>query len=193
VSKHLFVDVETLGTESNAVLLSLGMVYADFSEDFTYDQLIETGFYVKFDANEQKEMGRTMEKGTIEWWKKQDKEVFDSEVRVKPTDVKLLDGLNQAAEWIASVPGYSRKTGTVWTRGSIDDMVLGSVCKQAGRAPLFPFYLVRDVRTAVDILYGSHNGYVDIDAPMPNIQKHNPTVDAALDAMMLRYGVPVVG
>lgn len=195
MAKHLFLDVETLGVSSNAVLLSLGLVAADLSEDFTFSDLLENSFYVKFDVKSQKEMGRQMDPDTIEWWKRQDKEIFDSQVRIKSTDVTLEDGINQAARWIMSVDGYDRKNGFVWTRGGMDNCILEDITRSLDRSPLFPYYLVRDVRTAVDLLYGSDRGYVPIEPEVrdqiPYNKWHDPVFDAAMNAIMLRYGQEV--
>ena len=52
----------------------------------------------------------------------------------------------------------------------------------------------RDVRTAVDCLYGSSNGYVEVvkdGFDRAAVIKHHPVHDCALDAMMLMYGKQV--
>jgi hypothetical protein len=49
----------------------------------------------------------------------------------------------------------------------------------------------RDIRTAVDILTGSTNGYCDVvydGFDRHEVIKHHPVHDCALDAMMLMYG-----
>lgn len=190
MSNNLFVDIETLGTSSHAVVLSLGMMIVDVSSDFTYQDLMDHSFFVKFDVEEQKALGREMEQRTIDWWKKQEKEVFDAQVRKKPYDESVYNGLVKAARWLDDDEDYNRGSGTVWTRGAIDSMVLEDLSKHMDLGPLFPYYLVRDVRTAVDILYDSSNGYVKFDAEIPSdAKKHNPVHDCALNALMLRYGI----
>lgn len=52
----------------------------------------------------------------------------------------------------------------------------------------------RDIRTAVDIMYGSTNGYCSVEHPdfaRHNVIKHHPVHDCALDVMMLLYGKQV--
>jgi hypothetical protein len=59
--------------------------------------------------------------------------------------------------------------------------------------PIFPFKRWRDVRTAVDFLTGTTNGYCKVDYPgfdpYLHITKHNPIDDCVLDVMQLIYGV----
>jgi hypothetical protein len=57
--------------------------------------------------------------------------------------------------------------------------------------PITGYAMWRDVRTAVDILYGTTNGYVEVDHPLFDrtaVIKHHPVHDCALDAMQLLYG-----
>jgi hypothetical protein len=73
---------------------------------------------------------------------------------------------------------------------------MDSMEEQLEIEPIFPYARWRDVRTAVDFLYGSMNGYVKVDVPPwiesfdkeIHITKHNPIDDCVLDAMMLMYG-----
>jgi len=83
---------------------------------------------------------------------------------------------------------------TMWARGSLDQLVIDSLAKKFDLQPLTDYNRWRDVRTAVDILYGTTNGYCEIE--YPNFEraaciKHHPVHDCALDAMMLMYGKQV--
>lgn len=184
--KDLFVDIETLGTKQDSVILSLGMIAVNLSEEFGYDDIEK--FFIKFDAKDQKErLGRKVYKDTVEWWKKQDKKVQESQLKAYNTDVSLEEGLTQAAAWMKNVEGYHSKDSWVWTRGLMESFLLEHACEQVGRSPLFPFNKVRDVRTAVDILTGTRNGYIETTMDTSNLDKHDPVNDVILDAFMLRY------
>lgn len=186
MSKHLFADIETLSTSQNAIILSLGMVAVDLATDFNYEDIEK--FFVKFDVKEQKEKyGRIAEKDTMEWWNKQDKEIRDSQVKASKNDVSLAEGFKQAAEWMMSIDNYDSKNGWVWTRGMFESFILDHAAKDIGRSPLFHFGRVRDLRTAIDILSDSSNGYCQTTKSIPNIQKHDPVNDCILDAFMLAY------
>jgi hypothetical protein len=60
-----------------------------------------------------------------------------------------------------------------------------------GVEPIFHYSKWRDVRTAVDFLSGSNNGYCEVDYegfdPALDITKHNPIDDCVYDAMQLMY------
>ena len=187
MSTHLVFDIETLCLRETAAILSIGIVPVDFSEEFDYQDLIDRSWFIKFDARDQIErLGRTKDEDTINWWKQQDRETIRSQVKPLETDVTLEEGLKQTAEWMQSVEGYNRKSSWVWTRGGMDAMITEHACIQVERQPLFPFWVVRDVRTAVDIIAGTDRGYCQVDAVLPEVQKHHPVHECAYDAMMIR-------
>ena len=64
-------DVETLGVESNAVVLSAALIHFDPEKRPTYQDLLDNACFVKFNAKEQLDMGRTVSKSTLAWWKEQ--------------------------------------------------------------------------------------------------------------------------
>jgi hypothetical protein len=70
-------------------------------------------------------------------------------------------------------------------------MVIDSLAKKFALQPLTDYNRWRDVRTAVDILCGTTNGYTDVVYPgfeRAAVIKHHPVHDCALDAMQLMYG-----
>ena len=84
----------------------------------------------------------------------------------------------------------------VWARGNLDQMVLSHIEDQMNLENIWSYARWRDVRTAIDFLYGTKNGYVDVDTPAwveafdskLHITKHNPIDDCIFDAMQLMYG-----
>jgi len=181
------VDIETLATEANAVILSAGIIAVDFGKELTVPGLLKDSVYVKFNAKSQIPK-RLVEESTLTWWKAQDKEVYDSQVRSQPDDLTLEDGFFKLKSFLQK-NGLTKKS-IIWTRGELDSTVLQNIAKQLEQPLLFPFYRVRDIRTAVDILYGSDNGYCKMSVDIPvNIKKHHPVYDCIIDALMLRYGI----
>ena len=67
------VDIETLGSVNNSVILSVGMVACDSTKDYTFKELVENGYYAKLDVKTQVEAGRKIHKDTLDWWASQDK------------------------------------------------------------------------------------------------------------------------
>lgn len=189
-------DIETLGVESTTVVLSAGIVYFDPAADdnLSYEELVERGLFVKFDAKDQvKRLDRTITKSTLDWWAKQGK--WQQETNFNPLEDDLLveDGFKVLHKYINKyLKGKSWETEIMWARGSLDQMAIDSLANKAGVDPIAPFNRWRDVRTAVDMLTGSTNGYCEVaDLDWDKVAKHHPVHDCALDALMLMRGIPV--
>ena len=64
-------DIETLGVESNAVVLSAALIHFDPEKRPTYQDLLDNALFVKLNSKDQvKRLGRTVDLGTLEWWQK---------------------------------------------------------------------------------------------------------------------------
>jgi hypothetical protein len=183
-------DVETLGKNSNAVILSMACVYFDVSKRPSYQELVNSAFFVKLDAEDQiKRLKRTVTKSSIEWWHKQCHNAKVKSVIPSEYDVKIEDGIEMMRQWSKQFPNNDKCT--VWARGNLDQLVLDYNEEQFAIEPVFFYNRWRDVRTAVDFMTNSSNGYCEVDYPgfdMNMVTKHDPVDDCALDAMMLMYG-----
>lgn len=182
-------DIETLDAESTAVVLSASIIHFEIGEQYTYEQLLERACFVKFNAQEQVDLGRSVDKGTVDWWASQHEYVRKISLARLKDDLTAVQGINIIKEYMAQ---YPEKNQTIWSRGSLDQMAIDSLCKATKQDLIAPYYVWRDVRTAVDLLTETgKGGYCDIDHPTfqrHNVIKHHPTHDCALDIMMLIYG-----
>lgn len=184
-------DVETLGKESNSVMLSMAAIYFDPETKPSYEELYNSAFFVKFDVEDQvRRLDRKIGKTTMQWWAKQCDIVKAKSLKPnKALDVKFEDGYEAMRKW-----AESKKDDQcyVWARGNLDQLVLDSFEEQLEIKPIWPFNRWRDVRTAIDILYNTSNGYCPVNYPRfsaeAKVIKHNPVDDCAYDAMMLMYG-----
>ena len=181
-------DVETLGVESTCVILSAAMVHFDPEMRPTYQDLLDNACFVKFDVKEQIQLGRTSSKSTLEWWKTQHEYV--RKVSLDPTrnDMTAENGMTAFYNYMAKFPNADKQT--MWARGSLDQMAIDSLAVRLGVQEITGYNMWRDVRTAIDIMSGSTNGYCEVDHPLFNrtqVIKHHPVHDCALDAMMLMY------
>ena len=183
-------DVETLGTESKSVILSMAAIYFNPEEKPNFQQLLDSAFFVKFNSKEQIQVyNRTVSQSTLDWWAAQPTETKDVSFKPKADDLSAVDGIQKFHDWIKSFSDYDKST--VWARGNLDQLVLHSLENDVKVETLFPFWQWRDVRTAVDILTGSSRGYCAVNYPgfdVRTVVKHNPIHDCAYDAMMLMYG-----
>lgn len=184
-------DVETLGKKSDSVILSMAAIYFNPDEKPSPQQMRDDAFYAKFSVKDQHtRLKRHMGQSTMEWWKKQCDNVKKVSFIPNEIDCKFEDGYAAMRKWAES---KNDPKCWVWARGNLDQLVLDDIEEQCGLEPIWYFNRWRDVRTAVDFLYNTQDGYTDVDYPgfdsRNDITKHNPIDDCLLDAMMLMYGV----
>jgi hypothetical protein len=183
-------DIETLGTESSSVVLSAAIVYFDGKEKLSYQDYLNKTLFVKFDVADQiRRLKRTVDKDTLEWWNKQSDYVRTQSIKPKPDDSLTEEGIDKIVRYMNKFENPREQM--IWARGSLDQVIIDSLFKLVGKLPMTEFYNWRDTRTAVDILYGSSNGYCDIDHPDFNrdlVIKHVPYHDVCYDVMMLTQG-----
>jgi hypothetical protein len=170
----------------------MACVYFDPTKKPSPDEMRETAFFAKFNAKDQKErLGRTMTRSSLDWWAKQCDIVKDMSFKPSDNDVMIEDGIEAMRVWSKTFPLHDKCW--VWARGNLDQLVLDSMEEKLGIEPVFFFNRWRDVRTAIDLLKGTTNGYCKVDYPgfdpYLHITKHNPIDDCIYDAMMLQYGI----
>ncbi len=182
-------DVETLGKESNSVVLSLACVYFKPEDKPSYTDLMKDAFFVKFDVDEQvKKYGRKLDKGTIEWWAKQCDLAKRKSLMPNPIlDKPLIEGFEEFRAWTKT---KQDDDCWIWARGNLDQIALESISNQIEREPIWNFNRWRDVRTLIDILYDTKTGYVDVPGfdPQSHVIKHDPVHDIAYDVTMMLFG-----
>lgn len=183
-------DVETLGKESNSVMLSMAAIYFDPDKKPSPQELRDGAFFVKFDVEDQiKRLHRKVGKTTMKWWAKQCENVKNKSFRPSVEDIPFEEGYESMRRWAKE---KNDSKCYVWARGNLDQLVMDSFEEQLEIEPIWPYNRWRDVRTAIDFLYNVNTGYCSVDYPGfdkdLHITKHNPVDDCVLDAMMLMYG-----
>ena len=64
---HGMIDLETLGVKPNSAILTVGAIkFNPFTDDEPHD-----GLYLRINVDDQTEIGRTIDQGTLNWWAKQ--------------------------------------------------------------------------------------------------------------------------
>jgi len=111
------LDLETLATDADAVIVSLGAVFFD-------KENIGDKFYAILDLDDQIAKGRTKSEQTLDWWAKQSdavRAVFD-QPRTKTPEV-----LENFTKWLGE------EKVCIWGNGSdFDNAVLGSCYENFG-------------------------------------------------------------
>lgn len=185
--KHLVVDIETLSTEPNAVVLALAIVPFTFEDHTYFSTLLTQGLMVKFKVEEQVKVHRRhIEESTVSWWKEQQKKIRDIIVKPSPSDVTIRDGLSEFNQFVLGISGFSKEKSYVWSRGNdFDFPIIKTLFRDANISLPYNHWKIRDVRTAIDIMAGTDNGKYTVKYGGEGFMEHHPLHDSAMDAARL--------
>lgn len=95
MSKRVMLDIETLGTDPGAVVLSIGAVLFDADGVDLTEQ-----FYREIDMESAQDAGLHIDAGTLKWWRKQDESVREVLDGGEPLEQVLID----FADWLPNEP-----------------------------------------------------------------------------------------
>jgi exodeoxyribonuclease VIII len=104
---QVMLDLETLAQSPNAVICSIGAV------KFTLAEGITDTFYCTVDAKDCKKYGMVVEEQTINWWKKQPREVM---AELLKDTIPLKDALVEFSKW------FGTKSLPTWSCGASFDL-----------------------------------------------------------------------
>lgn len=187
-------DFETLSQNPvDGVVVSFAMMNFDpnrFADNpYTYQELLDKTHYLKFDVEDQvKNYNRKIEKSTLEWWSRQNKEA----------QAKLAPSSNDKS--IAELHGFfvvNRATNLnkVYTRrNTFDPIFMTSLMKATGNPEPYNWWDVRDTISYIEGLsYGVEldTGFIP-EGLEDKFVKHDPTHDIAMDVMRLQTLVQAV-
>ena len=146
--KHFMVDLETLDTGPDALVLSVGIVEFDLENNKLGAEL-----YVELNApnvmNQQTECGRVVSEATVQWWAAQSQEartLFDKGFGNRVTD--LHEGLREISDFIWTQSTQDIDNVKIWGNGAaFDNVILRNLYKAAGMNAPWKFYNDRCFRT----------------------------------------------
>ena len=136
----VMVDLETMGTETDAQVLSIGAVRfrLDTRDDVTSINDEERCFYARLDLADQADKGRTTTDSTLEWWESQSDEarqVFEEEPE---------DAANALKRFLKFCKGGKR----IWGNGNMfDNAIVRDLCKTYDLEYPVSYWNDLDVRT----------------------------------------------
>lgn len=187
IYEHFTLDIETLSTESNAVVLSLAMVAFDPTGQQP-DQIFAERF---LDIDEQAKLGRHVSGSTLSWWLGQDRD--SRELQVEGQRVYCPQAIWQMAQWIREMTGegpcgpWLSQKAKIWGNGKdFDVVVLGSLIHQLELEKPWHF---RNTRCFRD-LYLQHP---DVTTELPGLTKHSALDDALWEAAHIKNIVATKG
>lgn len=176
-------DLETLDTNPNGVILSLGIVMFDITAANTFEELVAQGFNIYFDQKQQIEADRSISDDTVDWWERQGDEA--KECLNNPHQVSCENLHKYLAAFYTSMGKKPNpKTCRWFSRGHFDASFLENFCRTFEIDPPYKFWTWRDSRSYLDGAgIGTRNE--KIEKPKELIP-HNSHHDAAFEAMMLQ-------
>lgn len=179
------MDIETLSTNGNAIVLSIGICFFDDSVMQPFSDIVDSGMEIFFNVEEQVELGRHKSPSTQSWWESQGEEarrVLTAEHTINPrefydvyTSELVKHDLHQ--NWLT-------KHGRWFTRGPhFDIAIMDSLFGDYNVSPPWKYYNVRDIRTWLEC----HGMPDNLKLVRPDgMVAHNALHDAAFDAWMMQ-------
>ena len=140
---NIMMDIETLGTNFNAVVLQITMV------KFNWDKSITSRITVNISIEEQLIKGRTIDESTVNWWKEQKSDVFESCIKEQK---KPLEALNELKRFV----NYD---DVVWSHATFDAPIVASLFNDFGIRVPWKYTNARDIRTLIDMSEINLNDY----------------------------------
>lgn len=141
----IMIDIETLATDSNAVVLQFAAVPFSIEDGYPCGPSFNTGFNVQ---DQIKQYKRTVDDSTLVWWLKQQHE---SQIDVaEAIETKLQQAtVNTVCEIIRWIIEEMKNGCTeIWSSGSTFDIpILESLMGQCFYRVPWEFYMIRDLRT----------------------------------------------
>jgi hypothetical protein len=162
MARHLMVDLETLATSPDAVILTIGAVTFDPASNRIFDKL-----YHRVDIESCDRLGMTVNDDTVEWWSKQAADV--------QTEAFAEDNRLPIEEVIEKFHKFAWNCDAFWSHGATFDLViLDCYYRKLNKVPPWNFWQIRDTRTLFDLGY---------DPEMPKEGLHNALEDASRQAI----------
>ena len=137
----LMIDIETLGTRPDSVIMTVGAVLFD-PEDSSRGQKIVC---IRPRIDEQISMGRSIEHPTLEWWSTQNPKIWrDAICAADRTGVRNS---------LSVLGDFADGADLIWAYGpQFDIVMLESLYRQTGERPPWDYHQIRDCRTVTGLL-----------------------------------------
>lgn len=137
--QHIMLDLETMGFQSNASIVSIGAVAFDPEND-----LLGETFYINVDLTSCLDHGLGVSGETIIWWLKQSS---DAREALFQNPLPLKDALLMFAQFVQKF-----ENAKIWGNGiGFDNEIMKNAYKAVGLERPWGYYNDRDLRTLVDI------------------------------------------
>ena len=175
MTTHAMIDLETLATTPDCVVLTIGGVKFDPN---TLGESTQP-FYYRFNVDEQLDKGRTTSESTFEWWGKQEESVRE-EALGDGNRTGVLEVLKRLNTWCVGVD-------TIWCQGpAFDICILENLFRSYDHHVPWPFWKIRDRRTLFGIMPSDPRKEIKFNA-------HNALEDCKVQALCVQQTISKLG
>lgn len=156
--RHIMIDIETMGLEPNAAIISIGAVHFDKANLFTE-------FYTSVSLKSCLDLGLTTTQSTVDWWQKQS---VEARMAWQNEDAPTLpDALVKFNRWALGIGSLSEICP--WGNGADFDLtILGSAHRALQVDPPWKYYNHHCFRTMKNMFrvadfprQGTHHNALD--------------------------------
>lgn len=149
---HVMVDIETIATSADAVIIQVGAKYFEFDGENTDFPGIDVDFLMDVAVGDQvKRLKRVIDPHTISWWMDDTKPDARVSVLSRDTSDSLFDVMNALNDYISRAKLHSRQTDApfgVWANSPTFDLsIIRHAMVQLGIEPCWSYGREYDVRT----------------------------------------------
>lgn len=182
MAKEVMLDLETMGTRPTSVILSIGAVIFDRSEEgFTLTN--ENNFYRNVDMKSCQASGLTIDAQTVEFWLDQGLEARKS---LREDKVLLAEAVDDFIRWW-HYHGLHNGDTTLWCHGpSFDAVILENAIRACYRKTPWKYNAPRDTRTIYDL------AGIDIKKEVREGVFHNALDDCLFQVKMVQKAMRIL-
>jgi hypothetical protein len=177
----LMLDLETLGTKPDTVILTLGAVKFN---PYTTD-MPGPGYYVRPDVDEQLASGRSYDEDTLTWWNDQDPVVREEALGT--------EGRISIEQMMADLNRFLVGVDNIFCQGPVFDIsILENIYQQYSKPVPWHYWQIRDSRTIFKMINydhkknntGLHNALADSYSQAIGIQEVYCMLKITKDGLM---------
>lgn len=185
----IIYDIETLSQDQHrGVIVSLALLNFDmqrlkYGDQYTWDELLESVQYVKFDVTQQvKEYDRTICPDTLKWW-----EGLPEEARKELKPTRNDKDIKDLYHWFLE---HMDNPDIAYTRNNtFDPVFIQYLCSQFGHPMPHKWWVVRDTKSTIDgMTWGESISDKFIPEGLEGVfVAHDPRHDVVMDVMRIQY------
>jgi len=144
---QMMIDIETLSTKQNAVILQCAWVYFDDEGPLKSEiskEILGQNFIIDFNENK----NRCIDKSTLKFWTKDENIKYFKEVLLRDEKIISLKVLTEVLtnSYLYMVEDYN--ISRIWSSENFDIPILQNVYESFGKKLPFVFRDIRGIRTA---------------------------------------------